>query len=186
VNRRHAALMRFAMSAIVALAAAQATDVDAQVRRGRALEPGPPPWAPTAIGIRAGYDQTARGEIFGGGLRVPILRNGLFEFAPSADIIFMNGPNEYMYSLDVAYVPGGVGGGLVIQGGVGWRDSTIGGGVGETYFGYNFGIGGKTNLGPVQLEAMIRWAFLNGTTYDPNVVTLGGNYVLFQTQRPGR
>jgi hypothetical protein len=98
----------------------------------------------------------------------------------------MSGPNEYMYSLDVAYVPGGGGGGLVIQGGVGWRDSTIGASGGETYFGYNFGIGGKTNLGAVQLEAMIRWAFLNGTNYDPNVVTLGGNYVLFRTQRPGR
>jgi hypothetical protein len=186
VNRRYAVLIRFVMSVIVALAAVQPTGVDAQVRRGRALEPEAPPWAPTAIGIRAGYDQTARGEMFGGGLRIPIMRNGLVEFAPSADIVFVSGPNEHIYSLDLAYVPGGVRGGLVIQGGLGWRDTSLGVGGGDTYFGYNFGVGGKTSLGPVQVEAMIRWAFLQGTNYDPNVVTFGANYVLFRTERPGR
>ena len=97
---------------------------------------------------------------------------------PNVDAILVNGPNEYAYNLDLAYVPGGASGGLVLAGGLVWRDTTVGAGGGDTYFGYNVSVGGKTPLGPFHVEALIRWSFLNDTTYDPNLVSLGLNYVI--------
>jgi hypothetical protein len=175
--------MQIMVSTLVVVAVLMPADGSAQVRRGRALEPEAPPWAPIAIGVRFGYDQEVRTQILGGGLRIPIVRNGVLEFNPNADIVFVNGPNEHSYNLDLAYVPGGARGGLVLAGGVGWRESSFG--LGETFFGYNLGLGGKSNLGPVQIEALIRWAFLQGTEFQPNTVSLGLNYPLWRA-RPRR
>lgn len=162
-----------------------ATSVDAQVRRGRAPAPEAPPWAPVAIGARAGYDQTARGQLVGAHVRIPVLRNGQLELNPNVERIFLRGDDETAYNLDVSYVPGGVRGGLTLGVGVGWRDTVIGFGETTRFFGYNVVVAGKTYVGPVQLEAAIRWALLRDTTYDPNSVSLGVNYVLWDP-RPDR
>jgi len=170
--------------AVLAIVVHTPVDASAQVRRGRALEPDAPPWAPIAIGVRFGYDQEARGEVFGGGIRIPLVRNGLVEFNPNMDVIFLSGADEYSYNLDMSYIPGGARGGLVLGGGLGWRDSTLGEGNGKTFFGYNLIIGGKTNLGPLQIELLLRWAFLTNTQYEPNIVSLGLNYPLWRVPPP--
>ena len=166
------------------LTVATPPDAEGQVRRGRSQLDPVRPWAPIAVGVRFGYDQTARGELGGVSLRIPIVRSGIVEFNPSADLIFLSGPDQYAYNLDLAFVPGGTAGGLVLGAGVGWRDATLGP-VRTTFFGYNLSVGGKTSLGPVQIEALIRWSLLNGTDFDPNTVTLGVNYLLGSVPRPG-
>lgn len=172
---------------LVALGAAlmTASGLDAQVRRGRAEVRDAPRWAPIAIGVRAGYDQTARGQLVGAHIRIPILRNGIVELNPNAERILLSGPDDTAYNLDVAFVPGGVRGGLTLGAGIGWRETVVGLGETNRFFGYNFVLGGKTFLGPFQLEAAIRWALLRDTTYDPNSVSLGLNY-LFWDPRPNR
>lgn len=162
-----------------------ATALDAQVRRGRAPADEAAPWAPVAIGVRAGYDQTARGQLIGAQVRIPILRNGQLELNPNVERVFLRGEDDTAYNLDVSYVPGGVAGGLTLGVGVGWRETLIGFGETTRFFGYNIVVAGKTYVGPVQLEAAIRWALLRDTTYDPNSVSLGVNYVLWDP-RPNR
>lgn len=162
-----------------------AAGLDAQVRRGRAPEPEAAPWAPIAFGVRAGYDQTARAQLVGAQIRIPILRNGQLELNPNAERIFLNGDDDTALNLDLTYVPGGVQGGLSLGAGIGWRKTLIGFGDTNRFFGYNIVIAGKTFVGPVQIEAAIRWALLRDTTYDPNSVSLGVNYLLWDP-RPNR
>lgn len=149
---------------------------DAQVRRGRALDTRPR-WAPISVGARFGWDQAANGETAGVQVRIPLVRNGTFEFVPSADLIFPNRPRETQYNLELMYVPGGTRGGVFLGGGLGWRETTFGAsgpGVPATRrSGYTLAIGGTTNLGPIIVEATLRWAFLKDITYRPNPATLG-------------
>lgn len=161
--------------------------LDAQVRRGRQAEQAPP-WAPIAIGAKVGWDSRANGEVLGAHVRIPVLRSGVLELFPSAEAIFLPGTKEYQYNIDAAWVPGGVRGGVFAGGGLGWRDSVIGAGVGdprETFFGFNAFGGGKTNLGPIQVEFILRWTFLNDTAYQPNSAALGINLPLWRVA-PGR
>ena len=151
--------------------------VDAQVRRGRQAEEVPR-WAPMVIGVKAGWDSSANGELLGGHVRIPLVRNGVFELFPSLEAIFLRGTKEYQYNVDAAWVPSGVRGGVFAGGGVGWRDSVIGTELGnprQTFFGFNAFGGGRTNLGPVQIEFLLRWTFLNDTAYQPNSASLGIN-----------
>lgn len=164
--------------------------LDAQTRRGRTSAEQSTPWAPVSVGARFGYDQEVRGQAAGLSVRIPVVRNGTIELNPSLDQVIINGQDDRQYNLDLAYVPGGVRGGILLVAGLGWRDSVFGfGTVGRTrYFGYNVGAGGKTVLGRLELEALIRWTFLNDTTLQPNIVSLGINVPLWETpgRRPGR
>ncbi|MEM7415268.1 MAG: hypothetical protein AAF389_07215 [Gemmatimonadota bacterium] len=163
--------------------------LEAQTRRGRATTQESAPWAPVSIGARFGYDQEVRGQTVGLSVRIPVLRDGTIELNPNLDQVIINGQDDRQYNLDVAYVPGGVRGGILLTAGLGWRDSVFGlGTVGRTrYFGYNVGAGGKTVLGRVELEALIRWTFLQDTTLQPNTVSLGVNFPLWDApgRRPG-
>ncbi|MDA0328128.1 MAG: hypothetical protein O2958_03795 [Gemmatimonadetes bacterium] len=161
------------------------SDLEAQVRRGRVAETGPP-WAPLSIGIRFGWDQQANGEVAGAQLRIPVRRSGTFELVPSADIIFPPEEKEYQYNLEVNWIPAGTRGGILLGGGLGWRDSRRAtAGIRETAFGYTVVAGGKTNLGPIEAEVALRWVFLNDTDYQPNLVTFGLNYRFWQVARGG-
>ncbi len=169
--------------AVILMVGAGAEGADAQVRRGRPIAPDVPPWAPIAVGVRFGLDQEAGGEVIGGQIRLPVVRSGLVEFVPNVDVLLLSGVKEYQYNLNLAYVPGGAGGGIFLEGGVGWRDSVLGSSdptaPSRTYFGFNLGAGGRTNVGPVQLEILIRWVFLNDTSFRPNPASLGFNFPLW-------
>ncbi len=175
---------------LIAIAAVLATvpaALDAQVRRGRQAEEAPR-WAPIAIGGKVGWDSRANGETLGGHVRIPVVRSGVFELYPSAEAVFLPGTKEYQYNVDAAYVPGGVRGGVFAGGGLAWRDSVIGTGVGdprETFFGFNAFGGGKTNLGRVQVEFVLRWTFLNDTSYQPNSAAIGINLPLWRVPPQG-
>lgn len=156
--------------------------LDAQVRRGRQAEEAPR-WAPIAIGAKVGWDSRANGELLGGHLRIPVIRSGTVELYPSVEAIFLPGAREYQYNLDAAWVPGGARGGVFAGGGLGWRDSVIGTDLGDprqTFFGFNAFGGGKTNLGRVQVEFVLRWTFLNDTEYQPNSAAIGLNLPLWR------
>ncbi|MDH3269970.1 MAG: hypothetical protein OEN56_01480 [Gemmatimonadota bacterium] len=158
-------------------------DGDAQVRRGRGGDPLPT-WAPIAVGLRAGWDQRANAEVLGAHIRIPVVRSGILEFVPNAEIAFLSGAKDYQYTLETAWVPGGPRGGVFVSAGIGWRDTVVASATSgrprDTFFGYVLGAGGKTRVGRVEVEVALRWVFLNDTTYRPNAATFGINYPLWQ------
>jgi hypothetical protein len=188
VSRRREVSIR-TIVLLVALALSGAVDADAQVRRGRAQRDAAPTWAPISLGVRFGWDQRANGAVLGGQLRIPVIRSGIVELAPNAEMVFLNRTKEYQYNLEVAWVPGGVRGGLMLGGGIGWRDTVLGAidpnEPRTTLFGYTIVVGARSNAGPVQFEVALRWVFLNDTTYRPNSVTLGLNYPLWRARPRG-
>lgn len=184
MNIRSSTLGRYFLVALGAVLVT-ASGLDAQVRRGRAPVRDAPRWAPIAIGVRAGYDQGVRGQVVGAHVRLPVLRNGKLELNPNAERTILSGRDDTAYNLDIAFVPGGGRGGLTLGAGIGWRETAVGQGETNRFFGYNAVLAGKTFLGPVQLEAAIRWSLLRDTTYSPNSVSLGVNY-LFWDPRPNR
>ena len=166
-----------------------ASDADAQVRRGRAQDTSSR-WAPVSIGVRFGYDQAAQGELLGGQLRIPLTRSGVVELVTFADVIFPVGTKEHQYSAEVVWIPGGArAGGIFGGGGLGWRDtvlaSTNRNDPRATHFGYSVVVGVKSKLGPIELEVDIRWIYLNDTRYRPNPVSLGLNYPLWSVRPAG-
>jgi hypothetical protein len=162
-------------------------DAEAQVRRGRALETAPP-WTPVAFGARFGWDQRANGEVLGAHVSIPLLRNGIVELVPNAEMVFLTGTKEYQYSIETAFVPGGAGG-LFVGGGVGWRDTVFGSldpdDPRTTYFGYVVAVGAKGGRGRLQFQVTARWTFLDDTEYRPNATTIGLNYLLWNPGREG-
>jgi hypothetical protein len=162
------------------LLTATAADTHAQQRRGR--QPEVARWAPVALGVRFGWDQNAQQEVLGAQIRVPVLRSGMLEIVPSADVTFIPVEKDYQYAVEAAWVSGGARGGLMAQAGVAWRSTTITADEPdgrETFFGYVVGIGGKSMVGPVQVELGLRWIFLDGTTYRPSLASLGVNLPLW-------
>lgn len=170
------------MLPLAALLLSLPASLDAQVRRGRQAETAPR-WAPVAIGVKAGWDSRANGELISAQVRIPVVRSGALEVVPSAEMIFLNGAKEYQYNADVSYLPGGLRGGIFAGAGIGWRDSVIGTPLGDprqTFVGLNLFGGGKTNLGPIQVEFALRWTFLNDTDYQPNSAAIGLNVPLWR------
>jgi hypothetical protein len=167
---------------LLAHLAADAADADAQIRRGRAADVRPT-WAPVAIGVRFGWDGPANGEVLGAHVRIPVVRSGIVELVPTAEVIFPPGTKEYQYNLEATYVTGGARGGPFVGGGVGWRDAVLADidleTPRETYFSW-VAVGVKGGVGRLQLEAAFRWAFLDGTSYRPNPATLGLNFPLWR------
>lgn len=160
--------------------------VDAQVRRGRAAETGPV-WAPVAIGARFGWDQRANGQVLGAQLRVPVIRSGIVEVVPNIEMTFLRGTNEYQYSMEAALLPGGAGGGVLVGGGVGWREAVLGSlDLDEPrtrHFGYIATVGARGGSGRLQFELALRWTFLRDTEYRPNSATIGVNYAFWSVLR---
>lgn len=167
--------------------ATTAPQLDAQVRRGRASADEATRWAPISVGLRFGYDQEVRTQLVGASVRIPVVRNGTIELNPSVDNLFIRGQDDRQYNLDVTYAAGGPRGGLVFVGGMAWRESIFGLLATERarYFGYNAGVGGRTRTGPFEIEALLKWTFLNDTELQPNFVSIGVNVPLWNVL-PGR
>lgn len=183
-------MMRTSLLALVAIATLGVTAVDAlaQQRRGRPQQQTAR-WAPVAIGVRGGWDNRARAEILGAQVRVPVVPNGTFALLPSADIAFLPNSKDYQYSLEAAWIPGGVRGGFFVSGGIGWRDTAAGivnlNVTRETFLSYIVGAGIRADIGPIEFEAGFRWYFLDGTSYRPNSATLGINLPLWRAVPTG-
>ncbi len=168
--------------ALVALLAP--SELDAQVRRGRATRQQPA-WAPITVGVRAGYDNNARGQLLGAQARLPVLRSGLVQVMPSADVTFLRGAREYQYNLEVLYVAGGRGGGAYLGAGAGYRDSVVDGTQEDprsTFFDYSLVVGATSAVGgSLQIQFELRWIFLQDTETDfrPLPLSLGVNVPLW-------
>lgn len=171
----------------LALVAGSVHEAEAQARRGREPEPVQR-WTPPSVGIRAGWDQRANAEMLGAQLRVPVVRSGIVQLVPSADIAFLQGVKEYQYGAEVSWVPGGRRGGYFLTGGVGWRDSVFSADgsadTRSTFFGYILGAGVKSQVGPLEFELGLRWIFLNDTSYRPSPATIGINYPFWESGLP--
>ncbi len=167
-----------------------AAEINAQVRRGRQVEEQLR-WASPSVGVRGGYDQRANAELLGAQLRLPVVRSGIIELIPGADVVFLNGAKDYQYSVEAAWVPGGIRRGVFLAGGIAWRDTPLGQAVPvpvgrNTYFGYVLGAGASSGVGPLEFEVAIRWTFLNDTTYRPNMASIGVNYPFWSVLPEGR
>ena len=162
--------------------------LEAQVRRGRAVDPDRLPWTPISIGPRAGYDERARGTVLGAQIHLPLLRNGLVELVPTADIVFVRNGQEYQYNLELVYVTGGRRGGLY-GGGGGYRDTFLGGAATEprrTIFAYSLVVGVKSGVASrFQTQFEVRWIFLEDTSVRPVPLTIGINFPLWRSAPPG-
>lgn len=155
--------------------------VDGQFRRGRAQE-DVAAWAPFVAGIKAGYDQNANGEVLGAMMRLPVLRSGILELMPSADVTFLNGAKEYQYGVDLVWVSGGGAGGPFAGVGLGYRHSVIAttpGDPTQRLLAYSLAAGVRTGFGgPFQLQLELRWIFPEDVTFRPTPITLGIGFPL--------
>lgn len=170
--------------AALLLLAVVASDLDAQVRRGRENTDAVR-WAPVAVGVHGGYDQRANAEVLRAAVRIPVVRSGVVELVPGADVAFLRTSKDYQYGAELAWVPGGTRGGVIVAAGVAWRDTPIEAtspGGRNTFFGYVLGGGAKSPVGPLELEVGVRWVFLNDTDYRPNMATIGVNLPLWSVQ----
>lgn len=171
----------------IALPAAP-VDSDAQIRRGRDPEPTDR-WAPIAVGVRVGLDSRANGEVLGAHLRLPVLRSGVVEIVPNAEMTFLRGAKDYQYGVEGAWAPQGTRGGIFLTGGVAWRETPVGTlgseGARETYLGGVLGGGVRGTVGRLEVELGLRWVFLDGTRYRPTPATLGISYPFWRTERGG-
>jgi hypothetical protein len=152
----------------------------------RAQRPGgdtAAPWPPVSVGARFGYDQSANGEVVGAQVRIPVLRSGVLEVVPNADVTFLSRLREYGLNVDVVYVRGGSRGGFYLGGGFAMRNSVFGIDPGQERSnepGYGAVVGLKTGAGPgIGTQVEFRWSFLPGVDYDPRAVTLGVNIPLW-------
>lgn len=173
--------IRAALTILLALLALAPAAAEAQ-RRGRSQDAQQAPWLPIRGGLHIGYDQSSNGEVIGAHLRVPLMRNGLIEFAPNADVTFLTGLKEYQYGADVVVVPARRSGGLYAGVGLAWRNTIFGPdptAARSTERGYSVVAGvksGGSGLLGTQVEA--RWVFLDQLPFDPRLITLGISFAL--------
>jgi len=165
------------LAVVVTLAAPRPGE--AQFRRGRAAPVDG--WTPISVGVRVGWDDNSRGEVLGVHGHIPVLRSGVVEIAPSADMTFLTGAKEYQYNLDVAWVLNGRQGGLFLGGGIGLRDSVGGAASLEgrrnlTTYSLFGGLRSSTS-GWFQFFVDFRWIFLDdgvaGVSFNPTPFSIG-------------
>lgn len=155
------------------------TEAQAQLGRPTAEESG---WAPVAVGVRVGYDNTQRQEMVGAQLRIPILPQGTVELIPSADVTFLSGLKEYQYNLEAVYVLDGRSGAFYGGGGVVWRNSIFGDPADgrETAQGYTILAGLRfVGLGFLIPQIEYRWNFVDELPFTLHQVTLGVDIALW-------
>ena len=142
-------------------------------------------WAPALIGARVGYDNRLRSGIVGAQIHIPVVRSGLVEILPNADVTFQPF-KEYQFNLEAVYVLGDqTGGGLYAGGGVGFR-SLVFSGPREIHPTLSL-VGGLKlgGLGRVVPQVEFRWLFVDDLLIDPQQVTLGVSIGLWERPRPG-
>lgn len=153
--------------------------LEAQFRRGRAVQGTLEGWAPIAVGAHAGYDDRSRGELVGVYATIPVIRSGRLELMPSYDLTFLSGAKDHQYGIEAIFVSSGRAGGLFLGGGIGFRDSVVDGTPADprsTFFGYSIVAGFKSPVGGSAVTKLqLRWIFLQETVADfrPVPITLG-------------
>lgn len=175
--------LAFAALFALTISATAPHETSAQERRGR--DSGPTErWAPPAVGVRAGFDQRANAEVLGAHGRIPILRSGIIELVPTAEMAFLRGAKDYQYGVEAAWVPAGTGDGVLLTGGVAWRDTPVGtldaAEPRRTHFGWVLGAGGRAGVGRLQVELSLRWVFLDDAPFQPNPATIGVAFPFWQ------
>lgn len=127
--------------------------------------------------------------VLGAQIHLPLLRNGLVELVPTADVIFPRNTREYQYNLELVYVSGGRRGGVYGGGGLGYRDTVLNGTPADprsTIFGYSLVVGVRSPAtGRFQTQIELRWIFLEDTTVRPVPVTIGLSFPLWRNPPPG-
>ena len=158
------------------------TPLATEAQRRGPRQPAAASWPSITIGMKAGYDNSAKAEVLGAQLRIPLLRNGTLELMPTADVTFPSGLKESQYAVEALYLLSGRRGGLYVGGGLAFRNTIYGAEPNlprETRQGYSVVVGtqfgGAGSFG-AQLE--IRWVFIERSAIDPRVVTFGVNIPL--------
>ena len=158
------------------------TPLATEAQRRGSQQPAAASWPSITIGVKAGYDNSAKAEVLGAQVRIPLLRNGAVELMPTADVTFPTGLNEYQYAVEALYLLSGRRGGLYVGGGLAFRNTIFGADPNlprETRQGYSVVLGSKFGGGGsfgAQLE--IRWVFIEQSPIDPQVITFGVNIPL--------
>jgi hypothetical protein len=171
---------------VLALLAVFTAEAQSQVRRGRqaSLEDR---WAPVVIGARWGWQENGQRSIVGAHVRIPVVRAGQFELVPSFDRLFGQAERrETQYEVGVAWMPDGVRRGFLIGLGAVRRDAPLVEPDKDRFYGGALSLGGRSLIGPVEVEILARWTFLRGTDYGPSAVSFGLNLPLWRTPIPQR
>jgi len=173
------------LALLAALVVALPASLDAQVRRGRQNAPPPEPWAPAVVGAQVGYDQTSRAELLGAHAFLPVLRSGVVQLHPVAEITFLNGGKDYKYLVDLVWMSGGRNGGVFLGGGIGRMasliDSTPASPGRNTFTSYDIALGAVSQVAAARTALEVRWLFPQDVVADfrPVTFTLGVGFPLW-------
>lgn len=144
---------------------------------------GAPGWAPAAIGVRVGFDNTQSEPMVGALTRIPVLPNGTVELLSSADITFLPDFKEYQVNFELVYLTAGRRGGLYFGGGMGLRNGLFSPDPNaprryERTFSLVAGVrlGG---LGRFRPEVETRWILQDEQVRDPRLVAFGVSMALW-------
>lgn len=181
----HRLLARFLAACVVLLHLLAASAPTEAQRRGRTAPPDAG-WAPATIGLQVGNDNLSSGTLLGAHLQVPIMPSGLVALGAGAETTFLTNLREYQYNLDAVVYPmtlvGGRGG-LYAGGGVGIRNSLHGTEADqprENKRSYSLLAGLSSRVvGRLGLRLEARWLFVEGVTYDPRILSIGGSFRLW-------
>ncbi len=158
------------------------TPLATEAQRRGPRQPAAAAWPSITIGVKAGYDNNANGEVLGAQLRIPLIRTGIVELMPTADVTFLTRLKEYQYAVEALYLLSGRSGGLYVGGGLAFRNTIFGTNPNlprETRRGYSVVVGTKFGGGgSIGAQVEIRWVFIDQSPIDPQVVTFGVNLPL--------
>jgi hypothetical protein len=150
---------------------------------GAGPEGGARRWAPASVGTRVGYDNSQRGWMAGGFVGIPVLPSGIIELLPSFDVTFLEGFEEYQTNVEAVYFTGDRQGGLMVGGGVGFRNSVFSAdptAERRTEMTLSIMIGARLGtLGRFRPQVETRWILQDEWARDPRHVSLGVGFALW-------
>lgn len=137
-------------------------------------------WPPVEIGIHGGFDYRSTGSVFGGQMRIPLLRSGFVELVPNGSVNFVRELRESMVGADLVGVLGGRQGGVYVGGGVTWRNALYDG-VKTTKTEPTIVVGlrsSRTFGAPFGVQLEVRWIQVSAPI-KPKFLTFGLNVPLW-------
>ena len=159
------------------------TPVSLHAQFGGGSDGSPSRWAPATVGARVGYDNSQRGWMTGGFIGIPALPSGIIELLPSFDVTFLEGFEEYQTNVEAVYLTGDRQGGLMVGGGVGFRNSVFSAdptAERRTEMTFSLMIGARLGtLGRFRPQVETRWILQDEWRRDPRHVSLGVGFALW-------